>query len=118
MRKAYQLDPLSLVIGTALGDVFYYSRQFQRAVDLERQVLGLEPNFGLAHESLAFDYIQQSKFPRRLPKMQAARRTWRGSGRIRPPWLRLRYGRAKAASGDDAPNLITQLRPAILSLLR
>jgi len=63
MRKAYELDPLSLVIGTGLGDVFYYSHQFQRAVDLERQLLSLERISGWRHESLAFDYIQQSKFP-------------------------------------------------------
>ncbi len=72
MRKAYELDPLSLVIGTGLGDVFYYSRQFQRAVDLERQLLSLEPNFGLAHESLGFDYVQQSKFPEAVAEMQVA----------------------------------------------
>jgi tetratricopeptide (TPR) repeat protein len=102
MRKAYELDPLSLVIGTGLGDVFYYSHQFQRAVDLERQLLNLEPNFGLAHESLGFDYIQQSRFPEAVAEMQVASHQlgqhpqnmpasvtptqWRETGRTRRPY--------------------------------
>ena len=109
MRKAYQLDPLSLVIGTALGDVFYYSRQFQRAVDLERQVLSLEPNFGLAHESLAFDYIQQSKFSEAVAEMQAARRDM---GEDPAEYARLGYAYAMAGQKRQAEtmlrNLITQ----------
>jgi len=66
MRKAYELDPLSLVIGTGAGRRVFllFATSFQRAVDLERQLLSLEPNFGLAHESLAFDYIQQSQVSR------------------------------------------------------
>jgi TolB-like protein/DNA-binding winged helix-turn-helix (wHTH) protein/Flp pilus assembly protein TadD len=106
MRKAYQLDPLSLVIGTALGDVFYYSRQFQRAVDLERQVLSLEPNFGLAHESLAFDYIQQSKFPEAVAEMQSARRHM---GEDPAEYARLGYAYAMAGQRRQAETILRNL---------
>ena len=106
MRKAYELDPLSLVIGTGLGDVFYYSHQFQRAVDLERQVLSLEPNFGLAHESLGFDYIQQSKFPEAVAEMQAASHEL---GEDPAEYARLGYAYAMAGNRPRAATILRNL---------
>lgn len=106
MRKAYQLDPLSLVIGTGLGDVFYYSRQFQRAVDLERQLLSLEPNFGLAHESLGFDYIQQSKFPEAVAEMQMASHQL---GEDPAEYARLSYAYAMAGDRSHAEAILHNL---------
>lgn len=106
MRKAYELDPLSLVIGTGLGDVFYYSRRFQRAVDLERQLLTLEPNFGLAHESLGFDYIQQSKFPEAVAEMQVAAHQL---GEEPTEYARLGYAYAMAGDRPQAERTLRNL---------
>ena len=106
MRKAYELDPLSLVIGTGLGDVFYYSHQFQRAVDLERQLLSLEPNFGLAHESLGFDYIQQSKFPEAVAEMQVALHQL---GEDPSEYARLGYAYAMAGDRPQAETILRNL---------
>jgi TolB-like protein/Tfp pilus assembly protein PilF len=106
MRKAYEIDPLSLVIGTGLGDVFYYSRQFQRAVELERQVLSLEPNFGLAHESLGFDYVQQSKFPEAVAEMQLASHQL---GEDPAEYARLGYSYAMAGDRPQAETILRNL---------
>ncbi len=106
MRKAYELDPLSLVIGTGLGDVFYYSHQFQRAVDLERQLLSLEPSFGLAHESLGFDYIQQSKFPEAIAEMEVASRQL---GDDPAEYARLGYAYAMAGDRQKAETILRNL---------
>jgi len=95
-----------LVIGTGLGDVFYYSHQFQRAVDLERQVLSLEPNFGLAHESLGFDYIQQSKFPEAVAEMQAASHEL---GEDPAEYARLGYAYAMAGNRPRAATILRNL---------
>ncbi len=45
MKKAQKLDPLSLVINTELGIVYYYSRQNDLAIEQFRRTLEIEPNF-------------------------------------------------------------------------
>jgi serine/threonine-protein kinase len=86
--------------------VFYYSRRFQRAVDLERQLLTLEPNFGLAHESLGFDYIQQSKSPEAVAEMQVAAHQL---GEEPTEYARLGYAYAMAGDRPQAERTLRNL---------
>ena len=46
---ALQLDPLSLIIATDRGWMFYYARQYDRAVEAFRFVLDRDSTFGRAH---------------------------------------------------------------------
>jgi DNA-binding winged helix-turn-helix (wHTH) protein/TolB-like protein/Tfp pilus assembly protein PilF len=45
MKAAQKLDPLSLVINTELGIVYYYSRQYDSAIEQFQRTLEIEPNF-------------------------------------------------------------------------
>ncbi len=45
MKEAQKLDPLSMVINTELGIVYYYSRQNDLAIEQFQRTLGIEPNF-------------------------------------------------------------------------
>ena len=44
-EKARQLDPLSLIIAVDNGQIFYYSRQYDRAIAKFRTVREMDPNF-------------------------------------------------------------------------
>lgn len=59
MRRALDLDPLSLVVNMELAWVFYMAHEYDRAVEQALRTLEIEPNFypahhvlGLAHEQL------------------------------------------------------------------
>ncbi len=52
-ERALELDPLSLVIHTAVGDVLFYARRFERAIDYYRRCLEMDPSFGPGHTDLA-----------------------------------------------------------------
>jgi TolB-like protein/Tfp pilus assembly protein PilF len=49
MRRAQQLDPLSLIANAALGWVWYHAGRHEDAVEQLRLTLGLDPDFELAY---------------------------------------------------------------------
>jgi TolB-like protein/DNA-binding SARP family transcriptional activator/Tfp pilus assembly protein PilF len=49
MRRAQEVDPLSLIASAALGWVHFYAREYEAAADQCRRTLALNPNFELAH---------------------------------------------------------------------
>jgi DNA-binding winged helix-turn-helix (wHTH) protein/TolB-like protein/tetratricopeptide (TPR) repeat protein len=49
MRRAQEVDPLSLIASAALGWVHFYQRDYDRAVEQSRRTLELNPQFELAH---------------------------------------------------------------------
>ncbi|HEX5734155.1 MAG TPA: protein kinase [Blastocatellia bacterium] len=56
IRRAQELDPLSVIISGAMGMPFYYTRQYDRAIKEISKALELDPNFLLARETLAACY--------------------------------------------------------------
>jgi len=48
-NRALELDPVSLIINTNLGDTFFYAGQFDQAVAQHRKTLLLDPDFMSAH---------------------------------------------------------------------
>ena len=58
---ARRLDPLSLIIATDRAAIFYFARQYDRAVEQYQSALEMDPSFGRAH--LVIDaYMQQGRF--------------------------------------------------------
>jgi serine/threonine-protein kinase len=52
-KKAQQLDPLSLVISSNVGDVYLQARQYSRALEHYRKTLEMNANFGIAYLRLS-----------------------------------------------------------------
>lgn len=53
LRLATELDPLSLIILTAMGSVSFYARRYEEAIALYRHVLNIEPDFLAVRADLA-----------------------------------------------------------------
>jgi len=62
VRRAQELDPLSLPINMALGWVLLTARQNDQSVDQLRKTLEMDPNFVLTHHRLGMVYEQQGKY--------------------------------------------------------
>ncbi len=56
IKRAIELDPLSVNVNTAAAMVFYFARQFDRAEKQAKNALELDPNFYPAHNWLVSVY--------------------------------------------------------------
>lgn len=61
-RRAQELEPVSLVLNTAPGQVLYIARRFAEADTVYRHVLALEPDFQLALVGLARVQTERKAF--------------------------------------------------------
>jgi TolB-like protein/DNA-binding winged helix-turn-helix (wHTH) protein/Tfp pilus assembly protein PilF len=74
MQLARELDPLSLVMQADNAVMFYYSRQYDRAIQQFRAILDLDPDFSRAH-IISYAYVQQGRFADALADIGSWRRT-------------------------------------------
>jgi len=67
-EAARRLDPLSMIIGTDRGAIFYFSRQYDRAIEQFHSVRDMDPSFARVH--LVVDpYVQEGRFSEALAEM-------------------------------------------------
>ena len=52
-ERALELDPLSLIMHTAVGDVLFFARRYERAVGYYKRCVELDPTFGPGHTDMA-----------------------------------------------------------------
>lgn len=52
MHRALELDPLSLIIMADIGQLHYFAREYDQAIDYCNRVLSFDPDFWVAHEYL------------------------------------------------------------------
>lgn len=62
MKRALELEPLSIIINTNLGWTFYFARQYDQAIEQCRKALEIDPNFPPAHRRLTEAYEQKGMF--------------------------------------------------------
>jgi TolB-like protein/DNA-binding winged helix-turn-helix (wHTH) protein/Tfp pilus assembly protein PilF len=67
---ALELDPLSLINNTNLGDILTSSGQMDQAIAQYRKVIGIDPHFGSAHEGLGFAYARTRRFEEAVKEIQ------------------------------------------------
>lgn len=58
IRRAQELDPLSLIISTAIGRILHFARRYDEAVEQCRRTIALDPKFRQAYFDLAIGYGQ------------------------------------------------------------
>jgi len=59
MRKAQELDPLSLNVNTALGQLYYYMRRYDEAVEQFKKTVELDPQHVISLIFLGMSYEQK-----------------------------------------------------------
>jgi len=90
-ESARRLEPLSLIIATDRGAIFYFSRQYDRAVDQFQSVREMDPDFGRVHMVIDV-YLQQGRFAEALTNLEEWRRA-SGDGTYTSSRLVYLYGR-------------------------
>jgi len=107
MKRAQELDPLSLIMMTDLGELYVYARQYDKAIEQYRQVLELDPHFAMAHASLGGAYLQRGMVAEAMAAFQTA-----GQLSGDDPWIRVAFGHADGVLGKraEAMAILDELR--------
>jgi Tfp pilus assembly protein PilF len=98
MQRALELDPLSLIINTGLGWIAYFARQHDRAIEIYRRTLELDPHFIMARYRRGQAYEQKGMLTEAIAEFQDTR-----------AGLLLAHAYALAGRGDEARQLLTEI---------
>jgi TolB-like protein/DNA-binding winged helix-turn-helix (wHTH) protein/Flp pilus assembly protein TadD len=107
MRKAENLDPLSLVINADLAELLALAHSYDESILQSRKTIEMDPNFGLAHNHLAQAYLQKRMNDEAVAELQKAVQLSGGS-----PTCIANLARAYVASGKrtEAERLLSDLK--------
>jgi len=99
IKKALELDPLSLIININVGDKYYYAKEYGKAIEQYRSVMEMDESFSVAYMSAIPSYVREGMFEEAL---SAARRFAKLTKR--PSWGKMYAGYVFAAMGkaDEA----------------
>jgi len=70
IRRAQELDPLSLIISRDAGRLFYFARRYDEAIEECQKALELDPNFYPLHVTLADAYVQKRDYQQAINHYQ------------------------------------------------
>jgi TolB-like protein/DNA-binding winged helix-turn-helix (wHTH) protein/Tfp pilus assembly protein PilF len=107
IRLAQELDPLSLIINTDLGELLYFARRYDEAIRQAQKTLEMDSSFALAHRVLGWGYEQKGMYKESIAELQTLVRL---SGRA--DYALAALGRSYALSGNrkEAEKLLRELR--------
>ena len=72
IKRAQQLDPLSLATNTSFGWVLWARRQYDLSAEQLRKTLEMDPNFALAHYRLGRTYAHNKMYEEAITEFQQA----------------------------------------------
>ncbi|MDP2915743.1 MAG: protein kinase [Candidatus Aminicenantes bacterium] len=72
IKRAVELDPLSLQINTNAAWVHYFARDYDRAIEIFKKTLEMDPNYALAHGRLGLAYLEKRLFAEAIAELEKA----------------------------------------------
>jgi TolB-like protein/DNA-binding winged helix-turn-helix (wHTH) protein/Flp pilus assembly protein TadD len=107
MKKAENLDPLSLIINADLAELLNIAHSYDESILQSRKTIEMDPNFALAHNQLGQAYLQKHMPEEAVPELQKAVELSGGS-----PTCIANLARAYVASGrrSEAVELLGGLK--------
>jgi TolB-like protein/DNA-binding winged helix-turn-helix (wHTH) protein/Flp pilus assembly protein TadD len=79
MRKAENLDPLSLIINADLAELLLIAHLYDDSIQQSRKTIEMDPNFALAHNQLGLAYLERQKHDEAIAELRQAVRLSGGS---------------------------------------
>jgi len=73
MKRAQELDPLSLTINEDLGVTYYYARKYDQAIEQQQKGLDLDPNYFFGHVRMGQAYEQKGMYKESIELLNKAR---------------------------------------------
>ena len=107
MKKAENLDPLSLIINADLAELLVLAHSYDESIRQSRKTIEMDPNFALAHNQLAQAYLQKNMNREAVTELETAAQLSGDS-----PTVIANLARAFTASGkrSEAARLLNDLK--------
>jgi TolB-like protein/DNA-binding winged helix-turn-helix (wHTH) protein/Tfp pilus assembly protein PilF len=107
MRKAENLDPLSLIINADLAELLGLAHSYDDSIRQSLKTIEMDPNFALAHSQLAQAYLQKHMYAEAVAELKKAVQLSGGS-----PTCIANLARAYVVSGkrSEAVKLLSDLK--------
>jgi TolB-like protein/DNA-binding winged helix-turn-helix (wHTH) protein/tetratricopeptide (TPR) repeat protein len=106
IRRARELDPLSLPISAVAGWIQYLERDYEQAIEQYQKTLEMDSNFAIAHVYLGRAYAQKENFGKAISECQTATRLSENN----PFYMAcLGYAYARAGKRNEAVHVLHQL---------
>ncbi len=70
IKRAQSLDPLSLMIKTAVGMAHHMARRYDAAMEQFQQVIEMDANFTRAHTRLGLVYIEKKRYAEAIAELR------------------------------------------------
>lgn len=93
-KRAVELNPLSQIMNTDYGTIFYYAGRYDEAIALLRKALEFDPTFVYGNQVLGIAYQAKGDLPRAISQFEKATQL------SEDPVMAAQLGAAKALSGD------------------
>jgi TolB-like protein/Flp pilus assembly protein TadD len=72
MKRAQNLDPLSLIINADLAELLVLAHHYDESIAQSRKTIEMDPNFALAHNQLAQAYFQKQMYDEAVAELKTA----------------------------------------------
>src|SRR5215468_2008035 len=107
MKKAENLDPLSLIINSDLAELLVLAHSYDESIRQSRKTIEMDPGFALAHNQLGQAYLEKRMFGEAIEELEKATELSGGS-----PTCIANLARAYAASNRraEATKLLNDLK--------
>ena len=105
IKRAQDLDPLSLIANVNAGWIYYFTRQFDQAIEQDRKSLEMDPNFARGHWAISEPLEQEQRYDEAIAELQKARQL------DETPIMLALLGHVYAVSGkrDEARKILSKL---------
>jgi serine/threonine-protein kinase len=70
MKQALEIEPLSVVMNSCVGQQYYFARKFDEAIQQHRKAIEMDPNHYLPHFHIGYDYHQKRMFKEAISEFQ------------------------------------------------
>jgi TolB-like protein/DNA-binding winged helix-turn-helix (wHTH) protein/Flp pilus assembly protein TadD len=107
LKKAQNLDPLSLIINADIADALCVARRYDEAVAQSKKTLQMDPNFAVGHYELGQALAQQHMYDEAIAEFQRAIALSRHSVLF---WANLGYVYAVSGRKAEAMKIIDDLQ--------
>jgi len=108
MKRAREVDPLSLIIQTESAWPFYYARDYDRALGQLKQAMDIDRDFLWIHFALGQIYLEQNNAAEALAELEAVSR------RYDSPYILAVLARAHGMAGrvEEAKRVLERMLAA------
>jgi TolB-like protein/DNA-binding winged helix-turn-helix (wHTH) protein/Tfp pilus assembly protein PilF len=107
MRKAENLDPLSLIISADMAEILLVARSNDEAIEQSRKTIDLDPNFAIGHYELGEAFVQKHSYDEAIAEFHKAIEL---SGGSVPCKANLAYAYAVSNKRSEAVKILNDLK--------